>query len=169
YIASFSIGMRAGPWLIMSEVFPLHIKGLGGGLATLMNWFGSWIISYTFNFLMLWSSHDEEMRKASFRDSLHLTCCAPSIPHRRLILRSNFTFDLHPTHHEHISFDPLVAQIECQREDKEWEKQYIDHQLIHEPAPGQESQPEREDFMNAEDYLNDEHKFNVTDILFNSE
>ncbi|XP_015055044.1 sugar transporter ERD6-like 8 [Solanum pennellii] len=57
YIASFSIGMGAGPWLIMSEVFPLHIKGLGGGLVTLVNWFGSWVISYTFNFLMLWSEH----------------------------------------------------------------------------------------------------------------
>ncbi|XP_070043479.1 sugar transporter ERD6-like 8 isoform X3 [Nicotiana tomentosiformis] len=57
YIAFFSIGMGAGPWLIMSEVFPLHVKGLGGGLVTLMNWFGSWVISYTFNFLMLWSSH----------------------------------------------------------------------------------------------------------------
>ncbi|KAG5619622.1 hypothetical protein H5410_004840, partial [Solanum commersonii] len=88
--------------------------------------------------------------------------------HRRLKLRSNFTFDSHPTHHEHIPFDPLVAQIERQREDKEWEKQYIDthhHQLIHEHAPGQESQPEWEDFMDAEDYLNDEHKFNVTDRL----
>ncbi|TMX02727.1 hypothetical protein EJD97_020184 [Solanum chilense] len=49
--------MGAGPWLIMSEVFPLHIKGLGGGLVTLVNWFGSWVISYTFNFLMLWSEH----------------------------------------------------------------------------------------------------------------
>nr|XP_016490857.1 PREDICTED: sugar transporter ERD6-like 7 [Nicotiana tabacum] len=58
YIAFFSIGMGAGPWLIMSEVFPLHVKGLGGGLVTLMNWFDSWVISYTFNFLMLWSSHD---------------------------------------------------------------------------------------------------------------
>uniref|UniRef100_A0A5B6ZBN6 Putative sugar transporter ERD6-like 8 n=1 Tax=Davidia involucrata TaxID=16924 RepID=A0A5B6ZBN6_DAVIN len=56
YIAAFSVGMGAGPWLIMSEVFPLHIKGMGGGLVTLMNWFGSWVVSYTFNFLMLWSS-----------------------------------------------------------------------------------------------------------------
>ncbi|XP_027114528.1 sugar transporter ERD6-like 8 [Coffea arabica] len=56
YIAFFSIGMGAGPWLIMSEVFTLHIKGLGGGLVTFMNWFGSWLVSYTFNFLMLWSS-----------------------------------------------------------------------------------------------------------------
>ncbi|KAI5659015.1 hypothetical protein M9H77_27808 [Catharanthus roseus] len=57
YIFSFSVGMGAGPWLIMSEVFPLHVKGMGGGLVTLMNWFGSWAVSFSFNFLMLWSSY----------------------------------------------------------------------------------------------------------------
>ncbi|KAL3516162.1 hypothetical protein ACH5RR_023064 [Cinchona calisaya] len=60
YIGFFSIGMGAGPWLIMSEVFSLHIKGLGGGLVTLVNWFGSWVVSFTFNFLMLWSSYDKD-------------------------------------------------------------------------------------------------------------
>lgn len=88
--------------------------------------------------------------------------------HRRLKLRSNFTFDPHRIHHERIPFDPLVAKIERQREDKEWEKQYINthhHELIHENAPGEESQPEWEDFMDAEDYINDEDRFNVTDRL----
>ncbi|KAI5659016.1 hypothetical protein M9H77_27809 [Catharanthus roseus] len=56
YIGSFSIGMGAGPWVIMAEVYPLHVKGLGGGLVTLMNWFGSWVVSFSFNFLMLWST-----------------------------------------------------------------------------------------------------------------
>ncbi|KAL3537988.1 hypothetical protein ACH5RR_001354 [Cinchona calisaya] len=69
YIAFFSIGMGAGPWIIMSEVFTLRIKGLGGGLVTFMNWFGSWLVSYTFGFLMLWSSSVENepsiKRKAS--------------------------------------------------------------------------------------------------------
>ncbi|XP_016460864.1 uncharacterized protein LOC107784272 [Nicotiana tabacum] len=86
--------------------------------------------------------------------------------HRRLKVRSNFTFDQHIHHeHERIPFDPLVAKIERQREDKEWEKRYIDthHPELH--APGEESQPEWEDFMDAEDYLNDEDKFNVTDRL----
>ncbi|XP_059650264.1 uncharacterized protein LOC132296032 [Cornus florida] len=57
YIGSFSVGMGAGPWLIMSEVFPLHVKGMGGGMVTLMNWFGAWAVSFSFNFLMLWSSY----------------------------------------------------------------------------------------------------------------
>lgn len=29
---------------------------LGGSLVTAVNWFGTWIIAYAFNFLMDWSS-----------------------------------------------------------------------------------------------------------------
>lgn len=56
YISSFSAGMGAVPWVIMSEIFPINVKGVAGSLATLVNWFGAWAISYTFNFLMEWSS-----------------------------------------------------------------------------------------------------------------
>ncbi|KAL9420363.1 hypothetical protein AB3S75_038022 [Citrus x aurantiifolia] len=88
--------------------------------------------------------------------------------HRRLKVRSSFNF--RPTHHEPVPFDPLVADIERRREDRQWEKQYIEHahhelSHNHDAAPGEEAQPEWEDFMNAEDYLNDEEKFNVTDRL----
>ncbi|KAJ0737479.1 putative major facilitator, sugar transporter, major facilitator superfamily [Helianthus annuus] len=55
FIASFSIGMGAVPWLIMSEIFPLHIKGAAGSVAVLVNWFGAWVVSYSFNFLINWS------------------------------------------------------------------------------------------------------------------
>ncbi|CAL0326886.1 unnamed protein product [Lupinus luteus] len=57
YIGSFSIGMGAIPWVVMSEIFPINIKGQAGSLATLVNWFGAWLCSYTFNFLMSWSSY----------------------------------------------------------------------------------------------------------------
>ncbi|XWS46759.1 hypothetical protein CRYUN_Cryun14cG0095500 [Craigia yunnanensis] len=57
YIGSFSVGMGAVPWVVMSEIFPINIKGLAGSLATLVNWFGAWAVSYTFNFLMSWSSY----------------------------------------------------------------------------------------------------------------
>ncbi|XP_078148292.1 sugar transporter ERD6-like 7 [Carex rostrata] len=57
YIGTFSIGMGGIPWVIMSEIFPIHIKGIGGSLVTIMSWFGSWVVSYFFNFLMSWSSH----------------------------------------------------------------------------------------------------------------
>ncbi|KHG14417.1 hypothetical protein F383_03945 [Gossypium arboreum] len=57
YISAFSAGMGAVPWVIMSEIFPINIKGVAGSLATLVNWFGAWAVSYTFNFLMSWSSY----------------------------------------------------------------------------------------------------------------
>ncbi|GKA96015.1 sugar transporter ERD6-like protein 7 [Tanacetum coccineum] len=57
YIASFSAGMGAVPWIIMSEIFPINIKGAAGSLATLTNWFGAWAVSFTFNFLLSWSSY----------------------------------------------------------------------------------------------------------------
>ncbi|MED6112748.1 hypothetical protein PIB30_064431 [Stylosanthes scabra] len=95
--------------------------------------------------------------------------------HRRLRLRSNFTLTPphHHAHHDPVAFDPLVAEIERRREDKQWEMEHLRHnhpELVHEggdddSAPGHESPPEWEDFMNAEDYLNDEDKFNVTNRL----
>lgn len=95
----------------------------------------------------------------------------PNHRHRRLKLRSNFTLSPRAlsTHHEPVPFDPIVADIELRREDRQWEKQYFEHahpELGHvESAPAAESQPEWEDFMDAEDYLNDEDRFNVTGRL----
>ncbi|KAH6766333.1 Major facilitator superfamily protein [Perilla frutescens var. hirtella] len=57
YIGAFSVGMGAIPWVLMSEIFPINIKGVAGSLATLVNWSSSWACSYTFNFLMSWSSY----------------------------------------------------------------------------------------------------------------
>ncbi|PKI78235.1 hypothetical protein CRG98_001406 [Punica granatum] len=56
FTGSFSLGMGGIPWVIMSEVFPINMKGSAGSLVTLVSWLGSWIISYTFNFMMDWSS-----------------------------------------------------------------------------------------------------------------
>ncbi|KAK9074983.1 hypothetical protein SSX86_003302 [Deinandra increscens subsp. villosa] len=52
YTGSFSLGMGGIPWVIMSEIFPINIKGSAGSLVTVVNWFGSWVVSYAFNFLM---------------------------------------------------------------------------------------------------------------------
>ncbi|KAK4283566.1 hypothetical protein QN277_000503 [Acacia crassicarpa] len=56
YVAAFSIGLGPVPWVIMSEIFPIHVKGTAGSLVVLVNWLGAWMVSYTFNFLMSWSS-----------------------------------------------------------------------------------------------------------------
>ncbi|KAL5136017.1 Sugar transporter ERD6-like 5 [Glycine soja] len=56
YTGSFSLGMGGIPWVIMSEIFPINVKGSAGSLVTLVSWLCSWIVSYAFNFLMSWSS-----------------------------------------------------------------------------------------------------------------
>lgn len=56
YMGFYSIGMGAIPWVIMSEIFPVNIKGVGGSLVALVNWSGSWVVSYDFIFFMNWSS-----------------------------------------------------------------------------------------------------------------
>ncbi|OIV95125.1 hypothetical protein TanjilG_21515 [Lupinus angustifolius] len=56
YVGSYSLGIGAIPWVIMSEIFPINVKGSAGSFVTLINWLCSWIVSYGFNFLMSWSS-----------------------------------------------------------------------------------------------------------------
>ncbi|TXG65666.1 hypothetical protein EZV62_006941 [Acer yangbiense] len=56
YIGSFSVGVGPVPWVIMSEIFPINVKGTAGSLVTWVNWFGSWVVSYSFFYLFTWSS-----------------------------------------------------------------------------------------------------------------
>ncbi|KAJ0014741.1 hypothetical protein Pint_19953 [Pistacia integerrima] len=55
YTVTFSMGMAGLPTVIMSEVFPVNVKGSGGSLATFAYFLTGWIISYSFNFMMEWS------------------------------------------------------------------------------------------------------------------
>ncbi|CAI0383649.1 unnamed protein product, partial [Linum tenue] len=55
YFTAFSIGMGGIPWIIMSEIFPMNVKALAGTLITLVNWSSSWVMTYSFNFMMQWS------------------------------------------------------------------------------------------------------------------
>ncbi|KAJ6740077.1 hypothetical protein OIU79_000256 [Salix purpurea] len=52
----FSVGLGAIPWIIMSEILPVNIKGVAGSVATLANWLASWLVTMTANLLMSWSS-----------------------------------------------------------------------------------------------------------------
>ncbi|KAJ4964009.1 hypothetical protein NE237_023948 [Protea cynaroides] len=56
FVVSFSLGIGAIPWVIMSEIMPVSIKGLAGSVATLCNWLTSWVITMTANLLLNWSS-----------------------------------------------------------------------------------------------------------------
>ncbi|CAN1761044.1 Sugar transporter ESL1 [Linum perenne] len=55
YFTAFSIGMGGVPWIIMSEIFPMNVKDVAGTLITLVNWSSSWVMTYSFNFMMQWS------------------------------------------------------------------------------------------------------------------
>ncbi|KAG7943965.1 hypothetical protein I3843_15G073000 [Carya illinoinensis] len=54
-VVTFSLGVGAIPWLIMSEILPINIKGLAGSVATLGNWFMAWVVTLTANMLLEWS------------------------------------------------------------------------------------------------------------------
>ncbi|CAL1383698.1 unnamed protein product [Linum trigynum] len=55
YTAAFSIGAAGIPWTMMSEIFPMSVKAVAGTLVTLVNWSSSWLVTYTFNFMLQWS------------------------------------------------------------------------------------------------------------------
>lgn len=48
--------LKEAQFLVFLQIFPINVKGIAGSLVVLVNWFGAWVVSYTFNFLMNWSS-----------------------------------------------------------------------------------------------------------------
>jgi MFS transporter, SP family, galactose:H+ symporter len=48
YIASFAIGLGPVFWLLISEIFPLNVRGQGASVATTANWLSNFIVSLTF-------------------------------------------------------------------------------------------------------------------------
>ncbi|KAJ0264570.1 putative sugar transporter ERD6-like 13 [Hirschfeldia incana] len=56
FLTSCTIGIGGIPWVIVSEMTPMNIKGSSGTLCNITSWSSNWFVSYTFNFLFQWSS-----------------------------------------------------------------------------------------------------------------
>ncbi|MBS0350374.1 MAG: sugar porter family MFS transporter [Proteobacteria bacterium] len=48
FIAGFAISLGPIMWLMIAEVFPLKVRGLGASLATCINWGSNWLVAITF-------------------------------------------------------------------------------------------------------------------------
>lgn len=48
YIASFAVSLGPLPWVMMSEIFPLNVRGLGMGAASLANWGFNFLVVFSF-------------------------------------------------------------------------------------------------------------------------
>ncbi|CAN8258657.1 unnamed protein product [Cochlearia groenlandica] len=53
---SITIGIGGIPWIIVSEMTPINVKGSAGTLCNLTSWTCNWFVAFTFNFLFQWSS-----------------------------------------------------------------------------------------------------------------
>ncbi|XP_016321314.1 solute carrier family 2, facilitated glucose transporter member 8-like isoform X1 [Sinocyclocheilus anshuiensis] len=52
FIAGFALGWGPTPWLVMSEIFPTRVRGLGSALCVLTSWTCAFIVTKTFQNLM---------------------------------------------------------------------------------------------------------------------
>ena len=48
FIVAFSLGWGPIPWLVMSEIFPVQVRGLASSIATLFNWTMAFIVTWQF-------------------------------------------------------------------------------------------------------------------------
>lgn len=48
YIACFAASLGPIAWLLIAEVFPLKVRGLGCSIATAINWAANWLVTFTF-------------------------------------------------------------------------------------------------------------------------
>nr|XP_054376648.1 solute carrier family 2, facilitated glucose transporter member 8 isoform X4 [Pongo abelii] len=53
FIAGFAVGWGPIPWLLMSEIFPLHVKGVATGICVLTNWLMAFLVTKEFSSLMV--------------------------------------------------------------------------------------------------------------------
>lgn len=48
YIASFAVSLGPIMWLMISEIYPLKVRGVGASFATCINWASNWIVTVSF-------------------------------------------------------------------------------------------------------------------------
>jgi MFS transporter, SP family, galactose:H+ symporter len=48
YLLSFSIGMGSTPWTVNSEIYPLHLRGIGNSIVATTNWVSNFTVSIFF-------------------------------------------------------------------------------------------------------------------------
>jgi MFS family permease len=48
YVAFFAIGLGPVPWVILSEIYPLSLRGRAMGVATFANWLCNYLVALTF-------------------------------------------------------------------------------------------------------------------------
>ncbi|GGF75220.1 MFS transporter [Azorhizobium oxalatiphilum] len=48
YISAFAVSLGPLPWVMMAEVFPLNVRGLGMGTASLANWGFNFLVVFSF-------------------------------------------------------------------------------------------------------------------------
>lgn len=48
YLLFFSIGLSSTPWIINSEIYPIHLVGTAAALATATNWLANFIVASVF-------------------------------------------------------------------------------------------------------------------------
>ncbi|KAI1900473.1 hypothetical protein AGOR_G00050300 [Albula goreensis] len=52
FIAGFSLGWGPTPWLVMSEIFPVQVRGFASAICVLINWTTAFIVTKAFQDLM---------------------------------------------------------------------------------------------------------------------
>ncbi|XP_051835635.1 solute carrier family 2, facilitated glucose transporter member 8 isoform X3 [Antechinus flavipes] len=61
FLAGFSLGWGPIPWLLMSEIFPLQVKGLGSGVCVFSGWMMAFLVTKEFSNLMVGASCDSRV------------------------------------------------------------------------------------------------------------